>query len=184
MEQKDSHLVERCLQGDRAAFAILVERYKRQIYSVTYSMTRNHADADDLSQDTFVRAYENLGRFNLGTNFRSWLCRIAVNLCIDHLRHKKRFPEDDLDDQLERLQGQNVNPHQEIESHELMQNIMAAVDSLPGDQRTVVILREMQGLGMKEIAEVMKCSENTIRWRLHYARKKLRKKLQSYMEET
>jgi RNA polymerase sigma-70 factor (ECF subfamily) len=61
---------------------------------------------------------------------------------------------------------------------------MAAVDSLPGDQRTVVILREMQGLGMKEIAEVMKCSESTIRWRLHYARKKLRKKLQSYVEET
>ena len=181
MEDKDSYLVERCLQGDRSAFAIIVVRYKRQIYSITYSMTRNHADADDLSQDTFVKAYENLRRFNLGTNFRSWLCRIAVNLCIDHLRHKRRFPEDPLDDQLELPSGQNVNPHNNVESSELMENIVAAVDSLPTDQRTVVILREMQGLGLKEIAEVMKCSESTIRWRLHYARKKLRKKLQSYV---
>jgi RNA polymerase sigma-70 factor (ECF subfamily) len=144
-------------------------------------MTRNHADADDLSQDTFIKAYENLRRFNLGTNFRSWLCRIAVNLCIDHLRHKKRFPEDSLDDQLELPSRQNLNPHNNVESSELMENIMTAVDSLPADQRTVVILREMQGLGLKEIAEVMKCSESTIRWRLHYARKKLRKKLQSYV---
>jgi RNA polymerase sigma-70 factor (ECF subfamily) len=182
MEYEDSYLIERCLQGDRSAFGIIVERYKRRIYSITYSMTRDHADADDLSQDTFVKAYENLRRFSLGTNFPSWLCRIAVNLCIDHLRRKKRFPEDRLDDQPETLSGQNFNPHQDLESSELMEKIMAAVDSLPTDQRTVVILREMQGLGLKEIAEVMKCSESTIRWRLHYARKKLRKKLQSYVE--
>ena len=182
MEDKDSYLVEMCLQGDRPAFAVIVERYKRQIYSITYSMTRNHADADDLSQDTFIKAYENLRRFSLGTNFRSWLCRIAVNVCIDHLRHKKRVPEDCFDDQLELPSDRSLNPHNNVESRELMENITAAVDSLPSDQRTVVILREMQGLELKEIAEVMKCSENTIRWRLHYARKKLRKKLQSYVE--
>jgi RNA polymerase sigma-70 factor (ECF subfamily) len=181
MEYKDSYLVERCLEGDRSAFAIIVERYKRQIYSITYSMTRNHADADDLSQDAFIRAYENLRKFNLGTNFRSWLCRIAVNLCIDHLRHEKRFPEDSLDDQSETLPSQNPDPQYSLESSELMENIMAAVDSLPADQKTVVILREMQGLELKEIAEIMKCSESTIRWRLHYARKKLQKKLQSYV---
>ena len=182
MEHEDSCLVERCLQGDRPAFAVIVERYKKQIYSITYSMTRNHADADDLSQETFIKAYENLRRFNLGTNFRSWICRIAVNLCIDHLRRRKRTPEDCSDDQLELLPDQNLNPHNNLESSELMENIMAAVDSLPADQKTVVILREMQGLGLKEIAEVMKCSESTVRWRLHYARKKLRKKLQSYVE--
>lgn len=181
MEDKDSYLIERCLQGDRSAFTMIVERYKRQIYSITYSMTRNHADADDLSQDTFIKVYENLRRFNLGTNFRSWLCRIAVNLCIDHLRHKKRFPEDSLDDQLELPSDRNLNPHNNVESSELMESIMAAVDSLPKDQRTVVILREMQGLGLKEIAEIMRCSESTTRWRLHYARKKLREKLQSYV---
>ncbi len=180
MECKDSYLVEKCLQGDRSAFSAIVERYKRQIYSITYSMTHNHADADDLSQDTFIKAYENLRKFKLGTNFRSWLRRIAVNICIDHLRHKKRFPENGLDDHPEMLSSHN--PHNNVESSESMENIMAAVDSLPVDQRTVVILREMQGLGLKEIAETMNCSESTIRWRLHYARKKLRKKLQSYFE--
>jgi len=183
MEDKDSYLVERCLQGDRSAFAIIVERYKRQIYSIAYSMTRNHADADDLSQDTFIKAYENLRRFNLGTNFCSWLCRIAVNLCIDYLRHKKRFPEDPLDNQSQMLSNPDLNPHDNVESNELMESIMAAVDSLPADQRTVVVLREVQGIGLKDIAEIMNCSESTIRWRLHYARKKLRKRLRSYVEE-
>jgi RNA polymerase sigma-70 factor (ECF subfamily) len=182
MEYEDSYLIEKCLQGDRSAFAAIVERYKRQIYSITYSMTHNHADADDLSQDTFIKAYENLHRFKLGTNFHSWLHRIAVNICIDHLRHKKRSREDSLDGQAEMLSDHSLDPQESLESRELMENILAAVDSLPTAQRTVVILREMQGLGLKEIAQIMGCSENTIRWRLHYARKKLRKKLQSYLK--
>ena len=178
---EDSYLVERCLEGDRSAFATIVDRYKSQIYSVTYSMTHNHADADDLSQDTFVKAYENLRKFKLGTNLRSWLCRIAVNSCIDHIRHRKRLSENALDDQAELLPDRNPGPQDNLESSELMENITAAVDSLPRDQRTVVVLREMQGFGMKEIAKIMKCSESTVRWRLHYARKKMQKKLQVYL---
>ena len=183
MADKDSSLVELCLQGDRSAYASLVERYRKQIYSITYSMTRNHADADDLSQDTFIRAYENLRKFKLGTNFRSWLCRIATNLCIDHLRHRNRFPEDGLDNHAELPSGRGSNPHNNLESSELMDNIMVAVASLPANQKTVVVLREMQGMGLKEIAKMLNCSENTIRWRLHYARKKLREKLRVYLEE-
>ncbi len=181
MGYEDSYLVEKCVEGDKSAFATIVDRYKRHIYSITYSMTRNHADADDLSQDTFIKAYENLRKFKLGTNFRSWLSRIAVNSCIDHLRRKKRSSEDGLDDHARSLPDQNPGPQDNLESSELMENINAAVDSLPEDQRTVVIMREMQGFALKEIAEVMKCSESTVRWRLHYARKKLQKKLQGYL---
>lgn len=183
MGYEDSCLVEKCLEGDKSAFATIVDRYKRPIYSITYSMTHNHADADDLSQDTFIKAYENLRKFKLGTNFRSWLSRIAVNSCIDHLRRKKRLSEDGLDDQVKLLPDQDPNPQDNLESSELMENITAAVDSLPKDQRTVVIMREMQGFGLKEIAKIMKCSESTVRWRLHYARKKLQKKLQGYLDE-
>jgi RNA polymerase sigma-70 factor (ECF subfamily) len=183
MADKDSRLVELCLQGDRSAYASIVEKYRKQIYSIVYSMTRNHADADDLSQDTFIRAYENLHRFKLGTNFRSWLFRIASNLCIDHLRHKKRFPEDNLDDQAELPSDRKNNPHNNLEASELMDNITAAVNTLPANQRIVVVLREMQGMGLKEIAKMLNCSESTIRWRLHYARKKLREKLSTYLEE-
>ena len=184
MECEDSYLVERCLQGDRSAFAAIVDRYSKQIHSIAYSMTHNHADADDLSQDTFVKAYENLRKFKSGTNFRSWICRIAVNSCIDHLRRGKRFSGTSLEDQADFLPDQNPTPQEDIESGELMENINSAVDSLPKAQRTVVILREIQGLGLKEIAEVMECSESTVRWRLHYARKKLQKRLQSYLDET
>ena len=181
MGHEDSYVVEKCLQGDRSAFAVIVDRYKKQVYSITYSMTRNHADADDLSQDTFIKAYQNLRKFKLGTNFRSWLSRIAVNSCIDHLRHKKRFSEDSLDAQAEVLPDGNPGPQGELESGELMENITEAVDSLPQSQRIVVVMREMQGYGLKEIAEILKCSESTVRWRLHYARKKLQKKLQNYV---
>ena len=183
MGYEDSYLIEQSLQGDKSAFAAIVDRYKKQIYSITYSMTRNHADADDLSQDTFVKAYENLRKFKLGTNFRSWLSRIAVNSCIDHIRRKKRFSEDPLDAQAETLPHGNPNPQDELESSELMENITKAVESLPKSQRIVVVMREMQGFGLKEIAEILKCSESTVRWRLHYARKKLQKKLQGYLDE-
>jgi RNA polymerase sigma-70 factor (ECF subfamily) len=184
MGHEDSYMVEKCLEGDRSAFAVIVDKYKRQIYSITYSMTQNHADADDLSQDTFIKAYENLRKFKPGTNFRSWLCRIAVNSCIDHLRHRKRFPEDHLNAQADLLSNGSPDPQDNLESNELMENITTAVDSLPKSQRTVVILREMQGLGLKEIAGILECSESTVRWRLHYARKKLQKKLQGYLDET
>lgn len=181
MEYEDSQIVEKCLQGDRSAFGIIVERYKKQIYSVAYSMTHNHSDADDLSQDTFIKAFENLRKFKLGTNFRSWLYRIAVNLCIDNLRHKKRFPENNLDDQEKMLPNQDPDPQIQIESSELMKSIMAAVNSLPEKQRIVVILSEIEGLKLKDIAETIKCPESTIRCRLHYARKKLQEKLRDYM---
>jgi RNA polymerase sigma-70 factor (ECF subfamily) len=181
MENKDSYYVDRCLKGDKSAFAFIVDRYKKQMYSVAYSMTHNHDDADDLSQEAFVKAYENLGKFKLGTNFRSWLYRITVNLCIDHLRRKKRVREEQIDDRLEVIPHNNPDPQENLESRELMKNIMAAMDSLPKAQRTVVILREIQGLDLREISEIMRCSENTIRWRLHSARKKLRKKLEGYL---
>ena len=181
MEYEDSYLVEKSLEGDKSAFATIVDRYKKQIYSIAYSMTHNHADADDLSQDTFIKAYENLRKFKLGTNFRAWLYRIAKNLCIDHLRRKKRFSEDDLDAQASSLPDGNPGPQEDMEASELMENITTAVDSLPKDQHTVVVLREMQGLGLKEIAKIMNSSESTVRWRLHYARKKLQKKLQGYL---
>ncbi|MBD3183087.1 sigma-70 family RNA polymerase sigma factor [Candidatus Poribacteria bacterium] len=182
MEHTDSYLIEKCLEGDRSAFAEIVERYKKQIYSITYSMTHNHADADDLSQDTFIKAYENLGKFKLNTNLRSWLCRIAVNSCIDYIRHKKRSPEDFVSDEVTKnISRPNDNPYNNVESQEVMNNIYEAVNSLPKNQKIVVTLREIQGMELKEIAEIMECSENTIRWRLHSARKKLQKKLAFYL---
>ena len=116
MEYGDSQLVEKCLQGDRSAFGMIVERYKKQMYSVVYSMTHNHSDADDISQDTFIKAFENLRKFKLGTNFRSWLYRIAVNLCIDHLRRQKRYPKNSLDDQAKMVPDQDPDPQDELET--------------------------------------------------------------------
>ena len=183
MNINDSDLIEKCLRGDKTAFSQLVTKYKRPLYALAHRMMRSHEDADDLSQEAFVKAYENLHQFQLGTNFRSWLFRIVTNLCIDQLRRSARFPNAPLENADARyLINHNPQPDKEVETAELRQHIYAAIDALPEAQRTVVILREMEGLSHREIAKIMKASEKTVRWRLHQARKKLREMLKEYLQ--
>ena len=178
---EDSEIVQKCLQGDKNAFGQLVEKYKRRLYAFAYRMMRSHEDADDLSQEAFLRAYENLSRFNPGTNFQAWIFRILHNLCIDQLRKANRFHHESIDDAAEYIPTRNPRPDQEVEAAELKEHIRVAIDTLPEAQRTVVILREMQGLSHKEIAQITKTNEKTVRWRLHQARKKLREILKEFL---
>jgi len=177
----DSEIIQKCLHGDKNAFAQLVEKYKRKLYAFAYRMTRNHEDADDLSQEAFLRAYENLSRFKLGTNFQAWIFRILHNLCIDQLRKAKRIHHESIEDAAEYIPARNPRPDQEVEAAELKEHIRLAIDALPEAQRTVVVLREMQGLSHREIARITKTNEKTVRWRLHQARKKLREMLKEFL---
>jgi RNA polymerase sigma-70 factor (ECF subfamily) len=177
----DSEIIQKCLQGDKNAFGQLVEKYKRGLYGFAYQMTRSHEDADDLSQEAFLRAYENLNNFKPGTNFHAWIFRILHNLCLDQLRKANRFHHESIGDAAKYLPTQNPRPDQEAEAAELRTHIHAAVKNLPQVQRTVVILREMQGLSHREIAEITKTNEKTVRWRLHQARKKLREMLKDFL---
>jgi len=182
MSFNDSELIEKCCKGDKEAFGKLVEKYKRSIYTFAYQMTHNHEDADDLSQEAFIRAYENLNKFEPGTNFKAWLFRILRNLCIDHLRHTNRFSSESIENTQEQLlTTHNPGPEEKLLISELRQKIFGAIDSLPESQKTVVICREMQGLSHREIAEITQTPEKTVRWRLHQARKKLQKMLKEYL---
>ena len=182
MDVDDFALIQKCCQGDKETFGQLVEKYKRPMYALAYRMMHNHEDADDLSQEAFIRAYENLNKFRSGTNFRAWLFRILKNLCIDRLRHAARFPNESLGNAKNRLVSHNPGPEEKVEAAELRQRIYDAIDSLPEAQRTVVILHEMQGLRHREIAQITKTPERTVRWRLHQARKKLQEMLKEYLE--
>lgn len=177
----DVELVAAAAQGDAAAYRGLVERYQGRIYGVCYGMMRNSEDARDCAQEAFVKAYRNLDKFRFGSSFYHWLCRIAVNVSIDLLRRQKIRRADEFDEGYAARESgggfyyahHRNDPARELERKGLNAKIYAALDTLPAEQRQVLILREMDGLAYKEIADVMGIPEGTVMSRLFYARKKM-----------
>ncbi|NOY24292.1 MAG: sigma-70 family RNA polymerase sigma factor [Oligoflexia bacterium] len=180
-QDPDHTLVRAVLAGDATAYRGLVERYQGRIYAICFSMVRNPEDARDLAQDAFVKAYQNLARFRLQASFYTWLYRIAKNVCIDHLRRQKVRKAQQFDDTvatqttggLLSLAHRREDPGRNLERKRLQARIIEALDELPDEQREIVILREIDGLAYKEIADVMDIPEGTVMSRLYYARKKL-----------
>ncbi|MEL6344427.1 MAG: sigma-70 family RNA polymerase sigma factor [Myxococcota bacterium] len=183
--QADHELVRATLDGDATAYRGLVERYQGRIYSVIYGMVRNPEDARELSQDAFVKAYRNLSRFRLESSFYTWLCRIGMNVAIDHLRRQKHRRTEEFDEGIATRDSSGVislnhhrdDPRKNLERKRLRDRIMSEVDRLPDDQKQAIILREIDGLPYKEIAEIMGIPEGTVMSRLYYARKKLQSAL-------
>lgn len=181
VDSPDHELVRAVLDGDATAYRGLVERYQGRLYNVIYGMVRNREDARDLTQDAFVKAYKNLGRFRFGSSFYTWICRIGMNVAIDHLRKQKVRKAQEFDDGIATkgqggvisLAHHRNDPRKELHRKQIHARILAALDDLPDEQRQVVVLREMEGLSYKEIAEVMDIPEGTVMSRLYYARKKL-----------
>ena len=160
------------------------QRYQSKIFAVAYGVLRHREDAREVSQEAFIKAYRNLPSFRKDSSFYTWLYRITVNLAIDFQRraHRKRettFESVKLSPDEIRGTGPRPvgNPGLELEDKQLGESIRLAIEQLPADQRTAVILREIQGLSYKEIAQTMGCAEGTVMSRLFYARKKLQELL-------
>jgi RNA polymerase sigma-70 factor (ECF subfamily) len=176
----DAELVLAIREGDPSAYRGLVERYQGRVYSLICGMVRDREEARDLTQDAFIKAYKNLHRFRLESSFYTWLYRITVNLSIDFRRKAYRGRETSLDET--RITPEDAhhtgprplaNPSQNLHRKQLGARIHDAIESLPDDQRTAIVLREIQGLSYKEIAETVGCAEGTVMSRLYYGRKKL-----------
>jgi RNA polymerase sigma-70 factor (ECF subfamily) len=183
----DEVLVKECLKGDREAFAVLVERYQGKIYNLAYRLLGNADDASDLTQEAFCRAYAKLSEFRGEAAFGTWLYRIANNLCLDELRRRQRRAVVSLSDEENRRYLQNVpgeNPGAaELCAHRaVLARLHEVIATLPPDQRTVLVLRDIQGLSYEEIAQVMGCSLGTVKSRLNRARRALRDKLSAERE--
>lgn len=190
--ETDAEMVEAVQAGDATAYRGLVEKYQGRIYAVMYGMVRNREDARDLTQEAFVKAYRNLHGFRADSRFYTWLYRIAMNLAIDFVRRRGRAPvsagaEEDVTlrdasrgiEDADRIDG----PRRELERKRLYGAIMDAVDELPENQKQVILLREVEGLSYKEIAEVLDIAEGTVMSRLFYARKKLQARLADHRGE-
>jgi RNA polymerase sigma-70 factor, ECF subfamily len=177
----DRELVQRTQDGDQDAYRVLVERYQGRIFAVAYGILHNREDAREVTQEAFIKAFRNLSGFRRDASFYTWLYRIAINLGIDFRRKAYRNRETgNLDegrlgpDVVSPITPRPVgNPGQTLERKELREKIRSAIDQLPDDQKTVIILREVEGLSYKEIADTMNCAEGTVMSRLFYARKKL-----------
>ncbi len=183
--EADRELLEAVLEGDTTAYRGLVEKYQGRVYGMLYGMLRNREDARDLTQEAFVKAYHNLDSFRLESSFYTWLYRIAMNLAIDFVRKRKRRPTTSFEEGIAAREEDGTiadlhhqdSPRRVVERKQLYGRIMDALQKLPEDQRQVVLLRELEGLAYKEIADVMGIPEGTVMSRLFYARKKLQKLL-------
>jgi len=179
-----------CGNEDRKLFDDLVSRHHRQIYNVAYRMTGNAADADDLTQDTFVKAFRFFHYYKRDMPFDNWLYRIMSNIHVDWLRRRPKVHLRSLDEPIQQEEGEATmeipdhsdGPESLVLSHELDAEMQTALNTLPKDFRLTVILSDIEGLSYEEISEVMGCSIGTVRSRLHRGRKLLREKLRPYLE--
>jgi RNA polymerase sigma-70 factor (ECF subfamily) len=184
-EETDRDLVVRALEGDQEAFESIVRTYQRRVYAVTLRMTRQHHVADDITQETFVRAYTQLHRFEIGRPLAPWLTRIAVNLSINYLtgRVKREQPlEDDTPvDRLKTADEKSPDPLNSLLSSEFAHALARAVEKLPPEQKAVFILRVHEEMRYEEIADSLGISSGTVMSRLHRARSKLKEMMRDYL---
>jgi len=186
---EDAAWVALASQGDMRAFDRLVLKHRGRIYAMILNMVKNDADAWDLSQDVFIKAWKALPRFEARASFGTWLFRISHNVVYDWFRKRRIQTEGELDDELfdatridpgaATAPRVSKRPDEALEQTELRQRIDAAIGKLSEEHREVILLREVQGLDYKEIAEVMQISIGTVMSRLHHARKKLQTHLKT-----
>jgi len=186
---QDEDLVRRAQGGDDEAFRDLMETYKRRAYGVALGIVGDPDEAQDVVQDAFVKAYYKLKEFRFGANFYTWFYRLLVNQAIDRWRKTSRSPTISFDDAW--VSGESSEPEamvypkspEEVAGNrELAEGINRAIAALPEYHRTVILLREVEGLAYEEIARILDCSVGTVMSRLHYARAKLKEALKGFRE--
>jgi RNA polymerase sigma-70 factor (ECF subfamily) len=174
--------VEESRQGDHAAFENLIRRYQRMIHSLTYRMTGSQADAEDAAQETFIRAFRQLATYRGESQFSTWLCRIAVNACLNWRTREHRRGEIH-----RRWSGEVQTSHQSGPSEstldDVSRRVQAALNKLPAKQRAAVILTVYEEMNHAEAARVLNCTEATISWRVFAARAKLKRWLKPGAEQ-
>ena len=174
-------LVARAQRGDERAFAELVRRYRKRILALCLHLTGNEYDAEDVTQEVFLSAYRSLPSFEGRSHFFTWVYRMAVNKSLNARRSRARRRETDMEDpRIERAVEVDApnDPARAAELRELYARLLIALDALPPPVRTSVVLVALQGLSHGEAAVVQGCAAGTVAWRIHEARKELRKALE------
>lgn len=182
---EENSLVDRLGSGEAAAFKELVERYKKKVYFLAWDMVRNQSDAEDISQEVFLKVFRSLKTFRKGSTLGSWLYRITYNVCIDHLRKKAITPESMKEAELEEVvrknsilpRAQNLDPRHSAEKALLQRRIEQALQKVSTQEKAVFLLRHYNNLVIKDIAETLNLSIGSVKSYLSRAVKKIQKEL-------
>ncbi|MFQ5769502.1 MAG: RNA polymerase sigma factor [bacterium] len=186
MNEEEQAIIKEAQRGNILAFESLVKKYDRQVLQLAYRLVNNTQDAQDIYQEVFVRVFKNLKRFQFKSQFSTYLYRVVVNYCINFNKKKGRAKYYSINDAANnhaehwKIKGEGMNPENSMLNKELSVEINTALNQLSGQQKTVFILRHYHGHKLKEIAEIMKCSEGTIKNYLFRATQKMQQLLQAY----
>lgn len=185
LRRQESISIERCQTGSKHAFEAIVHKYMKDAYFIALGLVGNREDALDLSQEAFIRAYNNLESFNSERSFFPWFYQILRNLCFSHLRRRNRRQArfaTDLDSEQSTIEPEahdGFAPELVAERNEAKDRLWKAIGQLEPKHREVIILRHFQDLSYEEISQVLLCNKGTVTSRLYYARKRLKEILES-----
>lgn len=178
--EEELSIIKRTLAGDTNAFEAIVSAHQKNVYNLALRIVGNADDAFDMSQEAFLRAYRSLENFRGDSRFSVWLYRLTSNICIDFLRKKKLRNESSLswendDGEIDDIAIPDLrfSPEKALDRKELAEAVRAGLDSLPPELRQILVLREINGLDYREIAQVLDIEEGTVKSRIFRARKKL-----------
>lgn len=185
----DKELIERVKNGEKSAYDLLVLKYQQRIVNLVSRFVRNHSDALDVTQEAFIKAYRALPNFRGESAFYTWLYRIAVNTAKNHLAVQSRRPSGSGYDvsEIEQIEGadalkEQATPENLVLKDELQATVLKAIEDLPEDLKTAIMLREIEGLSYEEIASVMECPIGTVRSRIFRAREAIENEMKPLLE--
>lgn len=177
MNQELFNLISEARQGKSEAFTKIVKLYKDIVFRQAYAMLHDWMEAEDVTQEAFLKAYKSLSGLNSPYAFASWMSRIVCHLCYNHIHKKNKKDKLFADEGLESGVAAGRDPHDIVENRDLRLNIQAAMGTLSPDHRVVIILRDVQGFSYDEIAKILEIPVGTVKSRIHAARMDLRSKL-------
>ena len=185
----DKEIIERVKSGEKEAYDLLVLKYQQRVINLISRFVKNHSDALDVSQETFIKAYRALPNFRGESAFYTWLYRIAVNTAKNHLTvQSRKITKSDYDvAEIEQIEGnmsltEQTTPESLLVKDELQETILKTIENLPEDLKSAIMLREIEGLSYEEIAEVMECPVGTVRSRIFRAREMIDSKIKPLLE--
>lgn len=173
----EQQLIERCRAGDAEAFGTLWQLHRSAVFRSVVAVVGNPQDAEDITQEAFLRAYRALDGFRGDAQLRTWLIRIGVHLAIDHVKRKKARPEVSLEWDVGGGLAE-VDPQASAERSEIRETVRKAIEALPAHHRAVIVLRDIEGMDYSEMAQVLGCSVGSVKLRLFRARRLLKQRLE------
>jgi RNA polymerase sigma-70 factor (ECF subfamily) len=179
-------LIERCLRGDQVAWEQVVRQHWRKVFNVAYKFVGSHEQAEDLTQDIFLKIFRSLDTFDRRANFQTWLISVSRNLCIDHyrsVRRERQLIDRELRSEEATAVSVTVSPLKALENRDLAAELRAALQTLPSSLRTAVLLRDIHELSYQEIADRLRLPEGTVKSRINRGRRELARRILRMRDE-